>query len=74
MTTIVLVTSMLTAVFGHKARDASLFGNMGALPLTMALFEDIIFLPAQLIRFAGRRGNFQAHPTERIAVVRASAK
>jgi len=51
MTTIVLVTGMLTAVFGD-ARDARLFGIMGALTLTAALFADIVFLPALLSRFA----------------------
>lgn len=50
MTTIVLVTGMLTAVFGD-ARDARLFGIMGAITLTSALFADIIFLPALLSRF-----------------------
>ena len=53
MTTIVLVTGMLTAVFGD-ARDARLFGMMGALTLTTALFADIVFLPALLSRFAKR--------------------
>lgn len=51
MTTIVLVTGMMTAVFGD-ARDARLFGIMGAITLTSALFADIIFLPALLRRFA----------------------
>ncbi len=51
MTTIVLVTGMMTAVFGD-ARDARLFGVMGAITLTSALFADIIFLPALLSRFA----------------------
>lgn len=51
MTTIVLVTGMMTAVFGD-ARDARLFGIMGAITLTSALFADIFFLPALLSRFA----------------------
>jgi len=51
MTTIVLVTGLLTAVFGD-ARDAKLFGIMGAITLTAALFADIFFLPALLKRFA----------------------
>lgn len=51
MTTIVLVTGLLTAVFGD-ARDARLFGIMGAITLTSALFADIFFLPALLNRFA----------------------
>lgn len=53
MTTIVLVTGMLTAMFGD-ARDARLFGTMGALTLSTALFADIVFLPALLSRFAKR--------------------
>ena len=53
MTTIVLVTGMLTAVFGD-ARAARLFGTMGALTLTTALFADIVFLSALLSRFAKR--------------------
>ncbi|MBW3599827.1 MAG: MMPL family transporter [Planctomycetes bacterium] len=51
MTTIVLVTGMLTAVFGD-ARDARIFGIMGAITLISALFADIVFLPALLNRFA----------------------
>ena len=51
MTTIVLVAGMLTAVTAD-ARDARLFGTMGALTLSTALFADIIFLPALLSRFA----------------------
>lgn len=50
MTTIVLVAGMLTAVMGD-ARDARLFGMMGALTLIAALFADILFLPALLSRF-----------------------
>ena len=50
MTTIVLVTGILTAVFGD-ARDARLFGVMGAVTLASALFSDIVFLPALLSRF-----------------------
>ena len=53
MTTIVLVAGMLTAVFGD-ARDARLFGIMGALTLTTALFADIVFLPALLSRYASQ--------------------
>ncbi len=51
MTTIVLVTGMMTAVFGD-ARDARLFGIMGAITLASALFADIFLLPALLSRFA----------------------
>jgi hypothetical protein len=55
MTTIVLVTGMMTAVFGD-ARDARLFGIMGAITLASALFADIFFLPALLNRFDKPRG------------------
>lgn len=51
MTTIVLVAGMMTAIFGD-ARDARIFGIMGALTLATALFADIVFLPALLSRFA----------------------
>lgn len=54
MTTIVLVAGMLTAVTAD-ARDARLFGTMGALTITTALFADIFFLPALLSRFARSR-------------------
>jgi predicted RND superfamily exporter protein len=51
MTAIVLIAGMLTAVFGD-ARDARLFGIMGALTLFTALFGDILLLPALLSQFA----------------------
>ncbi len=51
MTAIVLIAGMLTAVFGD-ARDARLFGTMGALTLFTALFGDILLLPALLSQFA----------------------
>ena len=42
------------ALFGD-ARDARLFGMMGAITLTAALMADILFLPALLKRFMGGR-------------------
>jgi predicted RND superfamily exporter protein len=51
MTTIVVVAGMLTAVFGD-ARDARLFGIMGAMTLTTALFADVLLLPSLLNQFA----------------------
>lgn len=51
MTAIVLIAGMLTAVVGD-ARDARLFGVMGALTLFTALFGDILLLPALLSQFA----------------------
>ena len=59
MTTIVLVTGMLTAIFGD-ARDARLFGTMGAATLTAALFADIVFLPALIKRLARSRSDDSA--------------
>ncbi len=50
MTTIVLVAGMMSAVMGD-ARDARLFGIMGSLTLTAALFADVILLPALLSHF-----------------------
>jgi predicted RND superfamily exporter protein len=51
MTTVVLIAGMLTAVVGD-ARDARLFGTMGALTLFTALFGDVLMLPALLSQFA----------------------
>jgi hypothetical protein len=62
MTTIVLVAGMLTAVFGD-ARDARIFGTMGALTLISALFADIMFLPALLSRFAKALSTRTEKPT-----------
>lgn len=53
MTTIVLVTGLMTAVMGD-ARDARLFGIMGAITLTSALAADIFLLPALLSRFGSK--------------------
>ena len=59
MTTIVLVTGRMTAVFGD-ARDARLFGVMGAMTLASALFADdaldgILFRPCAT--FGGAKGD-----------------
>ena len=51
MTTIVLVTGLGSAILGDS-RDARLFGIMGCLTLSAALFADILLLPALLSRFA----------------------
>jgi predicted RND superfamily exporter protein len=51
MTAIVLIAGMLTAVAGD-ARDARLFGMMGAITIFTALFGDILLLPALLSQFA----------------------
>jgi predicted RND superfamily exporter protein len=54
MTTIVLVAGLGSAVVGDS-RDARIFGMMGCLTLTTALFADILLLPAMLSRFARAR-------------------
>ncbi|MGE3779958.1 MAG: efflux RND transporter permease subunit, partial [Pirellulaceae bacterium] len=62
MTTIVLVAGMLTAVAGD-ARDARLFGTMGAITLLTALFGDVLLLPALLSRYAPVSWDVTAPPT-----------
>lgn len=51
MTTIVLVAGLGSAILGDS-RDARIFGIMGCLTLSTALFADIVLLPAMLKRFA----------------------
>lgn len=51
MTTIVLVAGLASAIVGDS-RDARIFGIMGCLTLTTALFADVLLLPAMLSRFA----------------------
>ncbi|TWT64711.1 efflux RND transporter permease subunit [Allorhodopirellula solitaria] len=65
MTTIVLVAGMLTAVFAD-ARDARLFGIMGCLTLTTALFADLVLLPALLSRFSGAGATDNRRNTARV--------
>ena len=64
MTAIVLIAGMLTAVVGD-ARDARLFGIMGALTLFTALFGDILFLPALLSQFAPTPKSPAAYDSEK---------
>ncbi|MEM9367188.1 MAG: efflux RND transporter permease subunit [Planctomycetota bacterium] len=56
MTTLVLVAGLASAIAGDS-RDARLFGIMGCMTLTAALFADIIFLPALLVRFGKQAQN-----------------
>ena len=51
MTTIVLVIGFAAVYFSDDARDHKIFTMMGILTVSMALFADLVFLPALLIRF-----------------------
>lgn len=53
MTTVVLVIGFSTALLSD-VRDHRVFATMGILTITAALFADVFFLPALLLRFAGR--------------------
>ena len=54
MTTIVLVAGFSTVMFSDS-RDHRIFASMGAITVAAALFGDLIFLPAMLKQFAGRK-------------------
>lgn len=54
MTTLVLVSGFLTVLFS-EAREHRIFASMGAITVAAALFGDLIFLPAILARFAGKK-------------------
>ena len=60
MTTIVLVIAFATA-FLSDARDFRIFAMMGVLTIGCALFADLFFLPALLIRYAPKRKPNQAN-------------
>ncbi|MGB7323744.1 MAG: MMPL family transporter [Rubripirellula sp.] len=51
MTTIVLIVGFATALISD-ARDHRIFAAMGILTIGSALFADLVFLPAMLVRFA----------------------
>ncbi|TWU60745.1 putative membrane protein YdgH [Rubripirellula tenax] len=51
MTTIVLIVGFATALISD-ARDHRIFASMGILTIGSALFADLVFLPAMLVRFA----------------------
>ncbi len=51
MTTIVLIVGFSTALISD-ARDHRIFASMGILTIGSALFADLVFLPAMLVRFA----------------------
>ena len=52
MTTIVLIIGFSTALLSD-ARDHRIFAMMGILTIGTALFADLVFLPALLLRYAG---------------------
>ncbi|QDS88557.1 multidrug efflux system subunit MdtC [Rosistilla ulvae] len=54
ITTIVLVAGFVTAL-SSDTRDHQIFATMGILTITSALFADLIFLPALLTMFPGRK-------------------
>ena len=54
MTTFVLVSGFLTVLFS-EAREHRLFATMGAITVGAALFGDLVFLPAILARYAGKK-------------------
>lgn len=54
MTTFVLVSGFLTVLFS-EAREHRLFASMGAITVGAALFGDLVFLPAILARYAGKK-------------------
>ncbi len=51
MTTIVLVIGFAAVYVSDDARDHKIFTMMGILTVSTALFADLVFLPALLIRF-----------------------
>lgn len=54
MTTIVLVSGFTTVLFSDS-RDHFTFASMGIITLSVALFTDLVFLPALLARFASSK-------------------
>ena len=60
MTTVVLVLGFATALLSD-ARDHRIFAMMGMLTIGTALFGDLIFLPALLVKFDRRK---QGEPTQ----------
>ena len=56
MTTVVLIIGFSTALLSDS-RDHRIFAIMGILTIGSALFADLVFLPALLLRFGGTRKN-----------------
>ncbi|MEM6278540.1 MAG: efflux RND transporter permease subunit, partial [Verrucomicrobiota bacterium] len=54
MTTIVLMAGFSGVLFSDS-RDHQIFATMGIITIAMALFADLIFLPAMLKKFVARR-------------------
>jgi len=64
MTTVILVAGFSTVLFSDS-RDHRIFATMGTLTIGTALFGDLVFLPALLARFAGKRTPDQDRDDER---------
>ncbi len=56
MTTVVLIIGFSTALLSDS-RDHRIFAIMGILTIGSALFADLVFLPALLLRFGGTQKN-----------------
>jgi predicted RND superfamily exporter protein len=54
MTTVVLVIGFSTALLSDS-RDHRIFATMGILTISSALFADLVFLPALLLRYGGEK-------------------
>ena len=61
MTTVVLVIGFASVYLSDDARDHKIFTMMGGLTISTALFADLVFLPALLLRFGGRTSSRQAN-------------
>jgi predicted RND superfamily exporter protein len=60
MTTVVLVIGFSTALLSDS-RDHRIFAMMGILTISTALFADLIFLPALLLRYGGKEKQSSSH-------------
>ncbi len=56
MTTLVLVSGFLTVLMS-ETREHRVFASMGAITVAAALFGDMVFLPAILTRFGGKKAD-----------------
>ena len=54
MTTLVLVCGFMTVMLS-EAREHRIFASMGAITVASALFGDLVFLPAILKTFSGKK-------------------
>jgi len=63
MTTIVLVIGFAAVFISDDARDHKIFTMMGILTVSSALFADLLFLPALLIRFGKEKRLVRREPS-----------